>query len=301
MKHCSGYTISEFNTLENLDLDQKLEVTLEILEEFNILTKGKFYISFSGGKDSTVLSHLVEQSFPDKPNVFCDTGLEYPEVKEFALSKQNVIVLKPKKSFKYVLDTYGYPVISKEQSRYINDVQQDTLLGIFRKLGGTYSISQKYLYLCEAPFKISDRCCYHLKKSPMYTYERKTKEYPVIGVMARDSNLRMKYIINKGCNRLGKRLISNPLGFWNEQNILEYLYKNKLKYSSIYGEITKINGVYSLSGVKHTGCMFCMFGLQHEEQPNKFQRMKITHPKQYNLCMDTLGLNEVLNYLNIPH
>lgn len=45
--------------------------------------------------------------------------------------------------------------------------------------------------------------------------------------------------------------------------------------------------------------MFCMYGVQNET-PNRFQIMQRTHPKQYEFCMNTLGLKDVMSYMNIP-
>ena len=72
------------------------------------------YVSFSGGKDSTVLLHLVRSLFPNVPAVFCNTGLEYPEIQQFVKSFENVEIIYPQKNFKEVITEFGYPLISKE-------------------------------------------------------------------------------------------------------------------------------------------------------------------------------------------
>jgi PP-loop superfamily ATP-utilizing enzyme len=126
------------------------------------------YISFSGGKDSTVLLHLARQIYPNIPAVYIDTGLEFPEVREFALSQANIIKLVPKMNFKQVIEAYGYPVVSKEQAAFIQeyrDTKSEKLKDI-RWNGNKYGrgkISKKYRYLVNAPFKISDKCCDILK------------------------------------------------------------------------------------------------------------------------------------------
>ena len=85
----------------------------EWVEEFG---EDGCYISFSGGKDSTVLLHLVRKLFPNVVAVFVDTGLEYPEIRDFVKTFDNVVWLKPKQNFRQIITKYGYPFISKEIS-----------------------------------------------------------------------------------------------------------------------------------------------------------------------------------------
>ena len=72
-------------------------------------------------------------------------------------------------------------------------------------------------------------------------------------------------------------------------------------YASVYGEIVEQNGRLTTTGAKRTGCMFCMFGVHLEKQPNRFQRMALTHPKQYAFCIHKLGCGAVLDFLGIPY
>lgn len=83
--------------LQALPLDTKILKSKQRIREFYNELGGKVYISFSGGKDSTVLLDLVRKEFPDTVAVYCDTGLEYPELKEFVKKQANVIIIKPKK------------------------------------------------------------------------------------------------------------------------------------------------------------------------------------------------------------
>ena len=69
--------------------------------------------------DSTVLLDLARRAFPDIPAVFVDTGLEYPEIRDFVKSIPKVTWLRPEIPFPRVIETYGYPVISKEVAHRI--------------------------------------------------------------------------------------------------------------------------------------------------------------------------------------
>jgi len=80
---------------------------------------GGAYVSFSGGKDSTVLLHIARQIYPDIPAVFSNTGLEYPEIRRFAKAHDNVETVQPKLAYNEVISAYGYPLIGKEVAEAI--------------------------------------------------------------------------------------------------------------------------------------------------------------------------------------
>lgn len=114
--------------------------------------------------------------------------------------------------------------------------------------------------------------------------------------MAQDSNRRKRDYLKNGCNAFNlSRPISKPLAVWLEQDIWNYLKLKKLPYSKIYD-----------LGEHNTGCIFCMYGCQYEKEPNRFQRMKVSHPQLYEYCMKPwsdggLGLAEVLDFINVPY
>ena len=80
---------------------------------------GDAYVSFSGGKDSTVLLDIARKIYPEIPAVFSNTGLEYPEIRKFAMSHDNVEMVQPKMRFDEVISQYGYPLIGKEVAEAI--------------------------------------------------------------------------------------------------------------------------------------------------------------------------------------
>lgn len=126
-----------------------------------------------------------------------------------------------------------------------------------------------------------------------------------MGTMACESFLRQSQWEKVGCNAFeAKRPTSQPLSFWTEQDVLHYIQKFNVPYCPVYGEIKMEDDPQdrlTTTGLSRTGCMFCMFGAHLEKEPNRFQRMKVTHPKQYAYCMDKLGLREVLEYIGVPY
>lgn len=234
---------TELIMLQSLPLDIKIMKTKRRIQEWiEHYGENKVYISFSGGKDSTVLLDLVRQVNPNIPAVFVDTGLEYPETKEFVKTIDNVTIVRPKMSFKQVIEKYGYPMVSKEQANYLDDIRTSTEKMRIRRLEGDeqgrFKLSKKWYYLIDAPFKVSHRCCLVMKKEPAKRYEHETGRVPFIGTLAEESTLRQQSYLKTGCNAFdSKRPNSTPLGFWREQDILEYIYINKLPINKAYGEV----------------------------------------------------------------
>lgn len=115
MKH----DIQTLKDLQALSLSDKVAVTQDRLVEFYEHYDGNVYVSYSGGKDSTVLLDIARNLFPNIKAVFSNTGLEYPEIQQFVRNTPNVEILRPKMTFHEVIQNYGYPLISKEVAEAI--------------------------------------------------------------------------------------------------------------------------------------------------------------------------------------
>ena len=315
------HTKEQLKALQSLTLEQKIQATKVRIGEWYNHWEGKVYVSFSGGKDSTVLLDIARQVHPDIEAVYVDTGLEYPEIRDFVKTKDNVTWLHPVKynrhtkqyerySFKQDLEDYGYPVISKNVSQYISEIRKtkseklkNLRLNGVGSTKGVGVLSNKWKYLIDAPFQISDKCCHVMKKRPAHAYDKQSGKHPIIGTMTNESKQRELSWYKQGCNAFDKtNPSSQPISFWTEQNVLEYITKYNLPYANIYGNIVKNEvGELITTGEQRTGCMFCMFGIQCEKCPNRFQRMKDTHPKQYDYCIHKLGIGKVLDFIGIKY
>lgn len=309
--------------MQSWDLDRKISVSLARIAEFYNKFPHRIYVSYSGGKDSTVLLHLVRRLYPDTPAVFIDTGLEYPELRNLVKTINNVVWIKPEMNFRKVIKKYGYPIISKEVSRDVGRTQKNkginsrtgeftysykSLNGLIFDKNGNKSIycKEKWKFLLNAPFKVSNLCCDIMKKNPLHKYEKETGFKPIIGTMACESKQRKSHWLHDGCNAFDKKNPSSqPMSFWTEQDVLEYILRYDLQYASVYGDIVQDKkGKYHTTGCQRTGCIFCGFGCHLEKEPNRFQRLKETHPKLWGYCMKPwsdggLGMKEVLEFIGV--
>ena len=167
----------QLQQLQALPLEVKIRKSQQRIKEWYEHWNGQVYIGFSGGKDSTVLLHIAREVYPDIEAVFVDTGLEYPEIRAFVKTFDNVTWLKPKMNFKQVIEQHGYPVISKRVSRQIHDVKKHGencwAWGCFNGREKGFYNMEKWKPLIEAPFKISDQCCNVMKKKPAKEYSKK--------------------------------------------------------------------------------------------------------------------------------
>lgn len=340
----SRHNKGDLQQMQSLPLEAKILMTQRRIRDWVDHWNGDVYVSFSGGKDSTVLKHIVDGMYDNIPSVFVNTGLEYPEIQQFVREiktgkydcfNSDVEVIRPEMRFDEVIMKHGYPVISKTISKKVGTVQRNgkecKTYGFFKGTvttkDGNPSIfnCKSWDFLCDAPFKIDYYCCEIMKKAPFKAYENRAKRKPIVGTMANESKTREAVWYRHGCNIFDSaHPASQPLSFWTNQDILHYIKRFNVPYCPIYGDIQikrssadeQIKGQINLidylgcyeqedaletTGCDRTGCMFCMYGCHLEKEPNRFQRMKRTHPKQYEYCMNKLGLKEVLEYIGVPY
>jgi 3'-phosphoadenosine 5'-phosphosulfate sulfotransferase (PAPS reductase)/FAD synthetase len=291
-------TYEELKYRQTWTLEQKIDHAVGIVSVFLERLNKNVYASFSGGKDSTVMLDIIRR-FVDKSvqAVFCNTGNEYPEVVKFVRQTDNLTVISPQMNIKQIIEKYGFPLISKEQSQYIRQAKHTNseklrnirLNGSINSIG---KIAERWKFLIEAPFEVSEKCCYFLKKKPFEKFHRQTGLYPIIGTMAAESRLRFQKWLKYGCNSFETKMIASyPLSIWTEADIWAYIHKFSLSYSPIYD-----------AGIKRTGCMLCGFGC-HSKGDRRFYFLKYYKPKIYNhfMQMQNNGITykEALQYCGI--
>ena len=120
--------------IKEMKSDQRIKEWVEYYGEDNVC------FAFSGGKDSTVLKHLIRKRYPNVKGVFSDTGLEYPEIREFVKSVENIDWVKPKETFREITIEHGYPLFSKEVAETIRFARKSVWGG-----GTTYQFRERLL------------------------------------------------------------------------------------------------------------------------------------------------------------
>lgn len=236
MRHNKG----DLQQMQSLPLEAKIMMTQRRIRDWYDYWQGEVYVSFSGGKDSTVLKHIVDSMYKDVPAVFVNTGLEYPEIQKFVKEiksgkypcfNSDVEIVRPEMRFDEVIKKYGYPVIGKKQTDVISLARQNIEQGKYtlrvRTLGvlpdeakamglelpsgdilDRYEATTKgsiynipnYRYLLDAPFLVSGKCCDVMKKAPAKKYAKETGRKPMVGTMAHESIIRRAAWLKNGCN-----------------------------------------------------------------------------------------------------
>ena len=217
------------------------------------------------------------------------TNKENPNYK---MLKKGIIPSTPPVRFQILLGTLKH----KEKG-----VQTEEISEMYNK--------SRYKFFLDSPFEISAMCCKVMKKSPMHTYQNTTGRKPMTAQMASESRLRTQQWLKNGCNGFDmKSPISNPMSFWTEQDVLLYIRQLQDEYDQ---NLTVCNmeifdlgkPVLKTTGCERTGCMFCGYGCHLEKSPGRFEKMKLTHPKQYEYIMKPwneggLGFKEIIDWIN---
>ena len=243
-----------------------------------------FYISFSGGKDSTVLHELVDMALPGNkmPRVYMNTGIEYQLildfVKEKAAKDDRFQIIKPQVPIKQTLEKYGYPFKSKEHSEY---------LGIYQRNGMT-ATPKRYVYPAESRksfgcpkclkyqfnedfnIKVSDKCCEKMKEEPLKKWQiENNKPYKMLGLMREEGGRRNR----SGCLAFTKNKLTafQPLTVVTKEWENWFIEKYGIELSPIY--LPPYN-------FERTGCKCCPMAINLQEQLDILEKYLPNERKQ---------------------
>jgi len=258
-------------------------------------------VAYSGGKDSTVVLHLVRSLYSEIVGAFCNTTNDKKEILEYVKNTPNVKTLLPKKGYVWIVKNHGFPLISKRVCKQINALKYPTEKNAtIRNLyltgftaAGKYlpkeRVAKKWRFLETAPFEITSKCCEILKHEPARRYEKESGTVPITGLMAVESTQRESHIIKHGY-MLNSTL--RAIGFWTEKDIWDYAELHNIRFAENYYDRV-INGVL-VKGDKRSGCEMCYMGFAFEttkkakadpEYMNRLQISKICDPKKYEKMM----------------
>ena len=293
IKQWKSEPASELRRLQKMPYEWKVEHAKDIIREF-VEHEGEdhVYVSFSGGKDSLVLLHLVRSIYPNVKAVFANTGIEFPEQVKFVRTFTNITEVHPIKHFPRILKEDGIVYPSKEVAMYVKDAKKGCVYAIngFKGLdteGKENKYKQRFkrwAFLLDCGVKLSPDCCKLMKEKPLRDYEKKNHVSPIIGTRAEESFRRSVGWMKSGCNSFKNgRAKSTPLSLWTFYDVMKYIKENQIQLSPMYQS----------QGMNRTGCMFCHVPIAHGDLKN-VRYAKRYHLKMYETIMQKFGLEEMI-------
>ena len=265
-----------------LTLFDRLNVIRDVIKKYG---EDQFYISYSGGKDSTVLHYLIDEALPGNriPRVYADTGIEYNAIKEFVKELQahddRITIIKPSVNIKQMLERDGYPFKSKEHSEILSVYQHSgitkTVDRYLDESMGRYSCPSilRYQFSDVTLIKVSKKCCQRLKKDPFERWEKvHGRPINITGMLSseggRRANMQSCIITDKD----GHLKRFHPMLKVSEEWEEWYIQERGIKLCKLY---------YPPYSFKRTGCKGCPYALELQEQ---LEVMYTLMPEEYRQC-----------------
>lgn len=265
-------------------LEDRLHTIREMNKKYDL--ENNAYLSFSGGKDSTLLHYLLDMALPNNkiPRVFINTGIEYlyitQFVKDLADEDDRFVLLKPTKPIKQVLETYGYPFKSKQHSHNVSIYQHSgettTIQKYLGKIGDKPTMFRcpkqlEYQFTKEFNIKCGDKCCYKLKKEPAHKWQEETgKSITITGMRKEEGGNRN----NLNCvvtDKDGKAIKFHPLAVVSDEWEDWFIQKYNIELCKLY--LPPFN-------FKRTGCKGCPFALDLQKQLDVMEKLLPAEKKQ---------------------
>lgn len=228
------------------------------------------YLSFSGGKDSTVLHYLLDLALPGNkiPRLFINTGIEYEYIVDFVKQLEQkdsrIQIVNSGVNIKKMLEIEGYPFKSKEHSLKVGEWQKGSIAKsniYYKEMSGKsrYACPKKLLYQYERNFKLrlSDKCCYRLKKDISHLWEKENnKNILLTGMLKEEGGQRssINCIVTDKKNNLKK---FHPLAVVTKSFENWFIETHNIKLCKLY---------YPPFNFERTGCKGCPYSLDLQEQ-----------------------------------
>lgn len=263
-------------------LQDRIQKIQQIINQYG---EDNFYISFSGGKDSTVLSHLVDHALPHNniPRVYADTGIDFNMVHDFVVDMakhdKRVVIIKPTIPIIPMLQKYGYPFKSKHHSNAVCRFQENGLtkwVNFYLQEGYNWSANRcpkKLKYQFDESWdtlKISDKCCVKLKEEPLKKWqEENNRPFAIIGLMIEEGGRRQsaKCLAWKNKNRFNFQPLVAVTKEWENWYIEQY----DIEICAIYKE------PYNF---ERTGCKGCPFNIHIQKELDTLEKYFPAERKQ---------------------
>lgn len=338
----------ELRYRQSLPLSVKVKLTeMRLFEFITYYGEENVYISVSGGKDSYVL-YLILQGMQRKYKIqtekitafYCNTYFEFPECRNFVKENiSNLITVRPDKPLKDIIGL-GWCFPSKEVATLIAELRNpNSAQWAIRKINGLdkngnasefRSMYKKWWKLVDADIPISPKCCWEMKEKYALQYEKETGKKPILALMATESSRRANAYQKTGCNSFDnsyvyengtlveksiQRPTCKPMGFWTENDVLEYVYLNNVLLAKPYGKVVidgQLEGQLTLAeygmsdackhckfhttGEDRTGCICCPIA-GHLDNFAKLTRLRSYNEKLYDYCMEELGEKKLVEWV----
>ena len=261
----------------------RIEVIKSVNQKYDL--EHNAYLSFSGGKDSTILHYLLDAALPNNqiPRVFIDTGIEYTMIRDFVLklaeTDKRIVIIKPSKPIKPTLDKVGYPFKSKEHSLRVEQFNRGKNANYIKKYISGYDHNGKpstfvcpkillYQFETREKYNYSNRCCYEMKKKPAHLWAKENKKTIVItGMRSEEGGNRARL----GC-LTDNNTKFHPLIKVDDEWETWFIDKMNIKLAELY---------YPPFSFKRTGCKGCPYALDLQEQ---LEIMELYLPNERKQC-----------------
>lgn len=244
------------------------------------------YLSFSGGKDSTILHYLLDKALPNNhiPRVFIDTGIEYQKIREFVLelakTDNRFVIIKPSQPIKPMLEKVGYPFKSKEHSLYVQQYQRN---GMSKTVDRYLNPSEKrkaygcpsflrYQFTSEFQLKLSNRCCFELKKKPVHKWQKENNRTITITGMRKEERGTRNKLTCITRDSKGKVTHFHPLAVVNDEWENWFIEKENIALAPLYCQ------PYNF---KRTGCAGCPYNINLQKDLETLEELL---PAERNRC-----------------